>query len=184
MTVSKFKVGDRVYFKSRGYGTIREFIQNETEEYPIVVKWDDTNVFDTFTSEGYLWISHTDNEPKLSVVNKANRLAKDMSPEDRGADEMGQITGVIHHNDDGVADRMMDALDKVEYAAVNPTYYQVSGIPEAIDIMQHLMTKEQLEGFLWGNIIKYAYRYGRKGDKKETAGKIEWYANKLKDIDA
>lgn len=67
--------------------------------------------------------------------------------------------------------------------AVNPAYYQVEGIPEAIEIMQHLMTKEQLEGFLWGNIIKYAYRYGRKGDKSETAGKITWYANQLKAVE-
>lgn len=62
---------------------------------------------------------------------------------------------------------------------INPSHYRVEGIPEAIEIMRGLMTDEQLEGFLWGNILKYAYRYGRKGDKKETAGKIEWYAKKL-----
>ncbi len=67
--------------------------------------------------------------------------------------------------------------------AVNPMHYQVAGIPEAIEIMEHLMTKEQLEGFLWGNILKYAYRYGRKGDKKETAGKIAWYAKKLEEAE-
>lgn len=72
---------------------------------------------------------------------------------------------------------------KDEEAAINPAYYQVEGIPEVIEIMQHLMTKEQLEGFLWGNIIKYAYRYGRKGNKAETAGKIAWYATKLKELE-
>lgn len=66
--------------------------------------------------------------------------------------------------------------------AVNPAHYQVEGIPEAIEIIAHLMTKEQLEGFLWGNIIKYAYRYGRKGDKKEAAGKIKWYAQRLEEL--
>ena len=69
-----------------------------------------------------------------------------------------------------------------EYTAIDPAHYRVKGIPEAIEIMEHLMTKEQLEGFLWGNILKYAYRYGRKGDKAETAGKIGWYANKLKEV--
>lgn len=78
----------------------------------------------------------------------------------------------------------IDGLEKAECAAVNPSHYRVSGIPEAIEIIEHLMVKEQLEGFLWGNILKYAYRYGRKGDKKETAGKIEWYAKKLKELDA
>lgn len=67
--------------------------------------------------------------------------------------------------------------------AVNPAHYRVEGIPEAIEIIAHLMTREQLEGFFWGNIIKYAYRYGRKGDKAETAGKIAWYANQLKDLE-
>ena len=62
---------------------------------------------------------------------------------------------------------------------INPAHYKAEGIPEAIEIMRGLMTDEQIEGFLWGNIIKYAYRYGRKGDKKETAEKIKWYAEKL-----
>ena len=59
---------------------------------------------------------------------------------------------------------------------------RVSSKEEAYDIMTHLMNREQLEGFLWGNIIKYAYRYGRKGDEAETAGKIKWYAQKLKEL--
>ena len=73
-------------------------------------------------------------------------------------------------------------LTNVEYSPINPSHYQVKGIPEAIDIMKHLMTQEQFKGFLWGNIIKYAYRYGRKGDEHDTAGKIEWYANRLKEV--
>lgn len=72
--------------------------------------------------------------------------------------------------------------DKAETDAINPAHYRVEGIPEAIEIMQGLMTKEQFEGFLWGNIIKYSYRYGRKGDKAETMGKIVWYAQKLKEL--
>lgn len=71
------------------------------------------------------------------------------------------------------------AVEMSKKDAISPVYYKAEGIPEAIDVMRGLMTDEQLEGFLWGNIIKYAYRYGRKGDKKETAGKIEWYAYKL-----
>lgn len=93
-------------------------------------------------------------------------------------------TCIVNSDFDWEVEMRIDALEKVEYTAVNPSHYQVEGIPEAIEIMGHLMTKEQMEGFLWGNILKYAYRYGRKGDKKETAGKIEWYAKHLKDIDA
>ena len=67
--------------------------------------------------------------------------------------------------------------------AINPSHYKVEGLPEAIDIMNHLMTPDQFEGFLWGNIMKYAYRFGRKGDKGETAGKSAWYANQLKAVE-
>lgn len=77
---------------------------------------------------------------------------------------------------------LLEGEDKTETDAINPAHYRVEGIPEAIEIMQGLMTKEQFEGFLWGNILKYAYRYGRKGDKKETAGKIAWYAKKLEEV--
>lgn len=72
--------------------------------------------------------------------------------------------------------------NKIKTDAINPPHYRVNGIPEAYDIMTHLMNREQLEGFLWGNIIKYAYRYGRKGDEADTAGKIKWYAQKLKEL--
>lgn len=66
--------------------------------------------------------------------------------------------------------------------AVNPSHYNVKGVQQPIEVMQKLMTKEQYEGFLWGNIIKYAHRYGRKGDKKETAGKIAQYAKWLQEV--
>lgn len=91
-------------------------------------------------------------------------------------------TFVVDFDEEGEVEVVPEALTKVEYTAVNPAHYQVAGIPEAIEIMEHLMTKEQFEGFLWGNILKYAYRYGRKGDKKETVGKIKWYAEKLEEV--
>lgn len=93
-------------------------------------------------------------------------------------------TYVVDFDGEGKVEVVSEALTNVEYTPVSPSHYQVAGIPEAIEIMRGLMTKAQFEGFLWGNILKYAYRYGRKGDKKDTAGKIEWYAKQLEDIDA
>lgn len=63
---------------------------------------------------------------------------------------------------------------------VNPSYYNVEGASQPIEDMEALMTPEQFEGFLWGNIIKYTKRFGRKGDKVLTLGKIIWYADRLK----
>lgn len=79
-------------------------------------------------------------------------------------------------------ERMEDGAYKRVEDAINPAHYRVKGLPEAIDIINHLMHREQYEGYLWGNIIKYAYRYGRKGDKADTAGKITWYANQLREL--
>lgn len=79
--------------------------------------------------------------------------------------------------------RHIDDKESVECDAVNPSHYNVKGVQQPIDVMRKLFTEEQLEGFLWGNIIKYAHRYGRKSSKKDTAGKIEQYAKWLKELE-
>lgn len=147
MTVSKFKVGDRVQSSEFGVGVIED-IEDSEPQYPLVVKWVEGSFLDgtysSFTLEGHYYDNRADEEKDITLLEEEDNLKTD---------------------------------------AINPSHYQVAGIPEAIEIMQKIMTKEQFEGFLWGNILKYAYRYGRKGDKKETAGKIEWYARKLKELE-
>lgn len=46
----------------------------------------------------------------------------------------------------------------------------------AIEIMQALMTQEQFEGFLWGNVIKYALRCGSKDAPVKEMEKVQQYA--------
>jgi heat shock protein HspQ len=155
---SKFQVGDRVYAPFHKYGTIVEIVDTDAS-YPITVRWDESRYkigieLSTFTEDGYLFFSDKTENTKITKVKK----------------------------DESTIERMEDALSKKVEDAVNPAHYKVEGLPEAYDIMTHLMNREQLEGFLWGNIIKYAYRYGRKGDEAETAGKIKWYAQKLKEL--
>lgn len=246
MTVSKFKVGDRVYSPYHNYGTIVE-IDGSDKSYPITVKWDVSRYkigidLSTFTEDGYLFLSDKTENTKITkakfklmdkvfypsygkgtVVGEDRTdvpfpirvfwdkplyknestssftrdgvmsisrfvdsdevkliLVKDIPKEKTGGLEMGQSAGVSNHN---IVERMEDALNKKVEDAVNPAHYKVEGLPEAIDIINHLMHREQYEGFLWGNILKYAYRFGRKGDKAETAGKIEWYAKQLKDLE-
>lgn len=152
-----FHVGDRVHTLFNGYGTIIG-THGADRDYPILVKWDiDTNNLteevSTYTVDGEYYARNHDPASALTVVK-----------------------------DESTIERMEDALSKKVEDAVNPAHYKVEGLPEAYDIMTHLMNREQLEGFLWGNIIKYAYRYGRKGDEADTAGKIKWYAQKLKEL--
>lgn len=95
------------------------------------------------------------------------------------------VVSMIDDDDDKLTIVKKEEEKEVDQIAnvINPPHYKVKGLPEAHEIMNHLMHREQLEGFYWGNIIKYAYRYGRKGDKAETAGKIAWYATKLKELE-
>lgn len=163
----KFKVGDRVYSQFSGVGKIIKIGKNENLEYPIEVKWFElkttsTFQYDFFTIDGCFY------------SDRRNAL-RDIVP-------VEEVDMEFEGKDDGTIERMEDALNKRVEDAVNPSHYKVKGLPEAIDIINHLMHRCQLEGFLWGNILKYAYRYGRKGDKAETAGKIEWYARQLKEL--
>lgn len=164
----KFKVGDQVYSQFSGVGKIVKIGKNENLEYPIEVKWFEpkttsTFQYDFFTIDGRFY------------SDRRNAL-RDIVP-------VEEVDMEFEGKDEGTVERMEDALNKKVDDAINPSHYKVDGLPEAIDIINHLMHMEQYEGFLWGNILKYAYRFGRKGNKAETAGKIEWYAKQLKELE-
>lgn len=152
MIKSKFNVGDRVYAPYHGLGVVAE-LHDDGRNYPLDVEW---------LEKPY--------EHVITPFTEDGFLTKRYTD---GADKLTVVERALEKGEEGM---------KVEYSPINPSHYQVKGIPEAIDIMKHLMTQEQFKGFLWGNIIKYAYRYGRKGDEHDTAGKIEWYANRLKEV--
>lgn len=168
----KFKLGDRVYAPFHGYGVVTA-IHEDACVYPIEVTWDDSglkNMEDasTFTADGLLSKYYANTDTILTVV-KGSHL--------EDADRLTVVGRSMPEEEE-------KEVSQIAYSVINPAHYRVEGIPEAIEIMKHLMAKEQLEGFLWGNILKYAYRYGRKGDKAETAGKIAWYAQKLKECES
>lgn len=156
MAESKFKVGDRVRSPLLGVGVVTK-VDVSDPTYPITVEWTKDSLYAGI----------------YSVFTSQGHYYSDC------ADSVSDIALLAAEEEDTMEENKIKMDD-----AINPSHYQVEGIPEAIDIIEGVMTKEQFEGFLWGNIIKYAYRYGRKGDKKETAGKIAWYAKKLEDVDA
>lgn len=204
MAKSKFKVWDSVYSPHLGEGIVTGIDDNPLYLYPIHVHWTNKkqaaqNDDDIFTSEGNfnVGVSNTWDIVHIEEAKKYEGVECNMEEELKVGDwvwlnpnEKGNIIFIYPDKErclvdselDGEVEAVMAGLTKVDYSPINPSHYQVAGIPEAIDIMKHLMTQEQFKGFLWGNIIKYAYRYGRKGDEHDTAGKIEWYANKLKEV--
>lgn len=168
----KFKVGERVWSPYFGGGVVTK---NEApDNFPIEVHWEDGHLGDYDFFMAYDKFNASGTHPEMGIYH--------IDPE-HAANVLPEIMKELAEDDEGTVERMEDALNKKTEDAVNPAHYKVEGLPEAIDIINHLMHREQYEGFLWGNILKYAYRYGLKGDKAETAGKIAWYANQLKDLE-
>ena len=163
----KFKVGERVWSPYFGGGTVTAIESEAGDAFPIEVHWDDGHLFsnyDFFTEDGKYTVEGE--KPEMGIYHIDPKDAEKVLPD------------ILHELGEDEEEDNNKAED-----AINPSHYKVDGLPEAIDIMNHLMTPEQFEGFLWGNIMKYAYRFGRKGDKGETAGKIAWYANQLKAVE-
>ena len=162
----KFKVGERVWSPYFGCGTVTAIEAKSGNIFPIVVHWDDGHLleYDFFTEDGKYTIKG--DKPEKGIYHIDPKDAEKVLPD------------ILHELGEDEEEDNNKAED-----AINPAHYKVDGLPEAIDIMNHLMTPDQFEGFLWGNIMKYAYRFGRKGDKGETAGKIAWYADQLKAVE-
>lgn len=62
-----------------------------------------------------------------------------------------------------------------------PPHYTAGGI-ETIDFLQAKLSREEFIGYLKGNVLKYGSRLGKKGDTDIDAGKLSWYALKLRDV--
>ena len=60
----------------------------------------------------------------------------------------------------------------------HPTHYN-KGTMECLDVIKSCLSTEEFKGFLKGNVMKYMYRKGDKGDALEDLNKACWYAKKL-----
>ena len=62
-------------------------------------------------------------------------------------------------------------LDNVNH----PTHYN-KGTMECLDVIKACLSNSEFKGFLKGNVLKYMYRKGDKGDALEDLNKACWYA--------
>ena len=60
----------------------------------------------------------------------------------------------------------------------HPSHYTQGGI-ECYKAIKASMTPEAYKGYLKGNILKYVWRYEKKGSKIENLRKAEWYLKEL-----
>lgn len=61
---------------------------------------------------------------------------------------------------------------------VNPVHYRIHG-SACIEVIRNSLTPEEFRGFLKGNVIKYNYRAGHKGDAAVDYNKALWYQREL-----
>jgi hypothetical protein len=69
--------------------------------------------------------------------------------------------------------------DKPNGDAVNRPDHYTQGPVECIDAIEAAMSTDQFIGFLRGQVIKYAWRLGLKGEAVEDARKGTWYFTRL-----
>ena len=87
----------------------------------------------------------------------------------------GKITGMYENikTQQNAAARTED-IPTEDGTAARATHYLACPI-QPIDLMQYTLTKEELIGFLKGNIIKYSLRAGHKGDPEKDKAKALQY---------
>ena len=64
--------------------------------------------------------------------------------------------------------------DKVQEVGKHDKHY-LKSVVEPIKVMEKLFTKEELKGFIKGNILKYRLRMGHKDDIQKEMDKIRVY---------
>lgn len=64
--------------------------------------------------------------------------------------------------------------DRVQKVEEHDKHY-LESVVEPIKVMEKLFTKEELKGFIKGNILKYRLRMGHKDDIKKEMAKIRVY---------
>lgn len=78
-------------------------------------------------------------------------------------------------NAEVVSDEVVDVINDV---VNSPPHYKTGGI-EAIEGIEASMGPEAYAGYLKGNIMKYMWRYERKGKPVEDLKKARWYLDRL-----
>lgn len=63
-------------------------------------------------------------------------------------------------------------------AVAHPSHY-TQGEIECIDAMESALTHEEFVGYLRANVIKYIWRYDRKGAPVQDLRKARWYLDRL-----
>lgn len=104
---------------------------------------------------------------------------KHMEKEFNDIEELFQYLDKLADTCDVALENNTRETKEVELDNVNhPTHYN-KGTMECLDVIKACLSDSEFKGFLKGNVLKYMYRKGDKGDALEDLNKACWYAKKL-----
>ena len=107
---------------------------------------------------------------KYKKTNKVSPAVPKAKPVDIDAVHKKAVVGLVQGE-------LFSKPDLVNH----PPHYRAGGI-ETIDFIQAKLTREEYIGYLKGSALKDASRIGKKGAPDIDAGKMAWYATKLRDV--
>lgn len=91
-------------------------------------------------------------------------------------DDLNVAVPELRHN----CEKLRQDCDKgaTTDAVSHPSHY-TSGTIECIDAMESALTHAEFVGYLRANVIKYIWRYDRKGAPVQDLRKAAWYLDRL-----
>lgn len=110
----------------------------------------------------------------IVTVYAARYKRKDKAPAKDAAPKTWTTVATWSSNTPAPTPKIVDMVNQ-------PPHYTDGGI-ETIDFLAAKLSKEEFVGYLKGNVLKYGSRLGKKGSSDIDAGKMAWYAVKLRDV--
>lgn len=93
-------------------------------------------------------------------------------------DEDGISGGRVDILASTIEDGMSQAPKGYDKDVEHPAHYAPNGGVECIDVIKQVLSPEQFQGFLIGNVIKYVFRHRAKGKPLQDLKKAEWYLSR------
>ena len=114
-----------------------------------------------------------------SLTNCYKLKGNHMEKEFNDIEELFQyLDKLVDTPDDAIVNNTRETKE-VKLDNINHPAHYNKGTMECLDVIKACLSNSEFRGFLKGNVIKYMYRKGDKGDALEDLNKACWYAKKL-----
>ena len=114
-----------------------------------------------------------------SLTNCYKLKGKHMEKEFNDIEELFQYLDKLTDTPDDAIVNNTRETKEVRLDNVNHPAHYNKGTMECLDVIRACLSNSEFKGFLKGNVMKYMYRKGDKGDALEDLNKACWYAKKL-----